>query len=257
MLWRVADSNLHILGSVHVLLQPATLNASEKHALAIAETLAFEANFDIPGDSRIGQYTGARKLSDHVDRDLYEESMRLWSELGLHAQDLERTRPWQASFQMMNALLPLNGYHHQFGVDRTVIEMSKKDRKARFFLETRNAGLEPFSKAPLQEQQSMLEQVVRHKDEGLATVRSMVEAWTNREPVALIPTYEKCFRQAPCIYAALLNVRNQKWLPKLLRLAKGSSKAVATVGALHMVGPAGIPALLSASGLECVYVSHL
>jgi uncharacterized protein YbaP (TraB family) len=60
--------------------------------------------------------------------------------------------------------------------------------------------------------------------------------------------------QMPTMFGSLIEGRNRLWLPRLLALAKSSEPTFAVVGVLHMVGPAGLPALLGQSRYEVVPV---
>ena len=54
---------------------------------------------------------------------------------------------------------------------------------------------------------------------------------------------------APAAYRRLIVDRNRRWARVLARLAKRGGVTVVVVGAGHLVGPDGVPALLRARGL--------
>lgn len=251
MLWRVGNTQLHLLGSAHVLMSPAAFFDQEAHLLHEAEVVAFEANFELATPPRQGSYSGVRTLRDDVDALLHEQACALWSELGLASEELDGTRPWNAALRMMNLILVGHGYQHRHGVDSVALNRSRAAGKSVFFLEPPGVGLLAFANGPIHEQVTMLTQVVRHREEGLADIQRLDEAWSHRELSRVGPLYEKCVRQCPRTYAALLDDRNKIWMPKLLRLAKSGKKALAIVGMLHMQGPNNLLALLERAGHKC------
>lgn len=54
--------------------------------------------------------------------------------------------------------------------------------------------------------------------------------------------------QNPALYDALLRRRNIAWTNRLVAEMAGSGTELVNVGALHMLGPDGLPALLAARG---------
>jgi len=54
----------------------------------------------------------------------------------------------------------------------------------------------------------------------------------------------------PALYDAFLKRRNEAWAQKLDAEMAGAGVELVNVGALHMVGPDGLPALLAARGFK-------
>ena len=57
-------------------------------------------------------------------------------------------------------------------------------------------------------------------------------------------------RDNPGLYDALLKRRNLAWADRLSTEMAGAHVELVNVGALHMVGPDGLPALLAARGFK-------
>lgn len=252
MLWRVANSQLHLLGSAHFLPREAEFLPHEEQILDEADVVAFEANVAQAKMPRQGFYSGARSLRDDVDASLYEQTRARWTELGLAVGDLDGIRPWNAGLRMMTgAILPSHGYEHRYGVDSVALKHAQAAKKTLFFLEPPDAGLSAFAFGPLHEQVTMLAQAVRHQEDALADVQRSADAWSYRDLNRVAPLYAKCMHQAPRTYTALLDDRNKLWTPKLLRLAKGGKRTLAIVGMLHLHGPKGLLSLLERAGHRC------
>jgi uncharacterized protein YbaP (TraB family) len=57
-------------------------------------------------------------------------------------------------------------------------------------------------------------------------------------------------KQAPGVYKSLVVDRNHRWAETIAERLQGSGEAVVIVGAGHLVGPDGVPALLRARGFK-------
>jgi uncharacterized protein len=254
MLWQVKNTNLRILGSVHVSNRSLYLPPLVADAINGADTLAFEANFEVSPNLSLVHYKKGNALSKNIPASLFTNTKELWLELGLGEEELENIRPWWAAFRLMNTVMSKHGFVHNRGIDRNVLNIGKLEKKNLFFLEAVGAGLEPFARAPLKEQEIFLSRVVQHTDEGVQEVASLVDAWESNNPNNLLPVVERALQLMPLTYSNALAGRNKVWLRHFLRLAQSQKKAVAIVGALHMVGPESIPSLLAVAGFTCSLV---
>jgi uncharacterized protein len=256
MLWRVSGTSFFILGSIHVSNRPLVLPAAATQAVEAAQTLAFEANFDIVPKLGFARYAGTESLSRNISPALFLDAKRLWLELELPEEELETNRPWWAAFRLMFTAMSRRGFLIEQGIDRKLLNLAKTDQKSTFFLENISAGLMPFSKAPVEEQAVFLSRVAQHSEEGLREVATMVTAWESGNPQNFLPIVERYLSLMPVSYAGALGGRNRAWIPQLLRLLRSGRKVVVVVGALHMIGPQNIPSLLAAKGFDCSLVPH-
>jgi uncharacterized protein len=251
MYWQLVGTNLHVIGSIHVSSNPLSLNSATTKIIDEAEVVAFETNFDLASSPQSGLYANSNSLSKNIPPDLLADTQDIWVRSNKPPDELDRHQPWHAAFVLMNASLYSRGFSPTHGIDRQVIELAKRAGKNFFFLETLASAFEPFRAAPHDEQLRFLSNVVRNTEEGVRDVSTMVESWENNAPDLLNPIREKSIRLMPKTYAGALGGRNRQWLPKLIKLARGRKKAVAIVGALHMLGADGLPAMFGAAGIEC------
>lgn len=254
MLWEVKNTNLRILGSVHASDRPLYLSTLATLAISDADTLAFEANIEVAPNLSSARYKKDSSLSQNIPTSLFVDTKRLWIEFGFSEEELEELRPWWVAFRLMNCLMLKHGFTYGQGVDLKALHLAKMRKKHPFFLESIDAGLEPFAKAPFNEQEIFLSRIVQHIDEEIQVIASLVAAWELGNPNALLPVIERSIQLMPVTYSNTLAGRNKAWLRHFLRLAKSQKKAVAVVGALHMVGPDSIPSLLAAAGFNCSLV---
>lgn len=256
MLWRVKNSNLYLLGSLHFSDTPLAMSEIAEEALDASETFAFETNLDAEPKLDFASYGRGTKLSKHISADLFNDTRRLWLKLGLNEDELECRRPWFVAFRLMNAILPLHGYRAEEGIDRKLFDKAKDQRRKIVYLESVVAGLQAFASAPSAEQQTFLARVAQHTEEIVHEMASIVAAWNAREPDRLLPVVERALTSVPKMYSAALAGRNKKWFPQLLGFARTGKKITAVVGSLHMVGPGCIPLLFRRVGYECELIDR-
>lgn len=257
MLWNVPGTSFFMLGSIHVSNRPLVLPTAVAQAVEAAQTLAFEANFDVVPNLEFGCYAGTESLSQNISPALFSDAKRLWLELELPEDELETNRPWWAALRLMFTGMSRRGFISEQGIDRKLLNLAKKDRKSTFFLENASAGLMPFSKAPVEEQAVFLSRVAQHTEEGLQEIATMVTAWESGNPQNFFPIVERALSLMPVSYTGSLAGRNKAWMPQLLRLLRSGRKVFVVVGALHMIGPQNIPSLFAANGYDCVLVSNV
>jgi uncharacterized protein len=89
-----------------------------------------------------------------------------------------------------------------------------------------------------------------HPHRGLKREEPLEQAWLNGDLARLGPgLVGEMKANNPALYQALLKRRNEAWAETLSReLAVGSKVELVNVGALHMVGDDGLPALMKARG---------
>lgn len=252
MLWRVENTSLQILGSVHFSNRPLLFSEQMTYALTNAVVLAFETNFDLQPNLALARYKADTSLSENVSAGLFADTRRMWTEYGFDEAELESFKPWWVAFRLMNAAMSNHGFKGEQGIDRRVVNHAKKKDTTLFFLESIDAGLKPFANAPRQEHETFLSRVVQHTSEGLEDVASLITAWESGIPKNLLPVVERALSLMPITYAGALAGRNKTWIRHLLRLARSGKSTVAVVGVLHLVGPDSIPDLLAAAGHTCL-----
>ena len=77
----------------------------------------------------------------------------------------------------------------------------------------------------------------------------MVAAWENGDAEALDTLMVDSMKDVDsAIYEALIVRRNAAWVEDIKALMEGDEDALVTVGAGHLVGEGGVPALLQAEG---------
>jgi uncharacterized protein YbaP (TraB family) len=167
---------------------------------------------------------------------------------GLEPASVERQRPWLAGIQMMFAQMTKLAYVAANGVDSVLMESALRNHKQVRYFET---IADQFALLAPDDQALELEEF----ESGLAELRDisagihpMVEAWSNGDQQKLDALINGDLDQFPKARKLLLDDRNQRWLPKIEAMLKEKHIFFIVVGAGHLTGRNGVPALLRKAG---------
>jgi uncharacterized protein len=169
---------------------------------------------------------------------------------GVRPEAIADKRPWLASLMLDVA----KAFHERFaldsGVDHQVHAYAVAHRKAIGHFESVSdqlALLNPGNKSlEIKEFDIDLKQIVDDPDD----LSHLVTAWEtgNAADVAKIMNGE--LADDPSAAKALLYDRNARWVGELKIMLKRRHTYFITVGAGHLVGPKGVPAMLRAAGYK-------
>lgn len=254
---RDADSTILMFGSVHALppgldWQPPEL----AQALAKADDLWFEVANDEAGALASAQAATARgllpraqSLSALLDRPTRERLTRAAAQLGVPMNVLDRYRPWMAEVILALAYAAKSGAAANEGVEARIARTAPPGLARRAF-ETPEQQVALLADADARAQISSLKETLRAIETEPQGFAKMVQAWMSGDATALYKeAVEPVRRRNPALYRRLVTARNAAWTSAVEQRLKGSGRTVMVVGAGHLVGPDGVPALLRRRGL--------
>jgi uncharacterized protein YbaP (TraB family) len=167
---------------------------------------------------------------------------------GLSPAAVEHERPWLAGLQLMFAQIAKLKFSAGDGVDSILMAQAAKTHKQMRYLETiaeQFALLAPSDRAlELQEFEAGLKDL---RDVG-AELEPLIQAWSIGNQVELDRLINGDLDEFPEARKQLLDDRNKRWVPKIEAMLKEKRVFFITVGAGHLTGPVGVPALLRKAG---------
>lgn len=253
-----ADSTIVLFGSVHVLppgldWQPPAL----KTALAKADDLWFELPVDPssqaagaeivrtkgllpPGESLLAKLTPAGR----------DRLTRLAPKLGVSLEQMDRLRPWLADVSVGLLDMAQKGAGANDGVEQSVSAAAPPTARREAF-ETAEQQIGFLADAPEADQLASLEDTLRQIEEEPDAYDRLLKAWMAGDIKALEDEgLEPMKKASPDLYDRMITQRNQRWVEAISQRMAGSGETVVVVGAGHLVGPGGVPALLKARGFK-------
>ena len=247
-----------LFGSVHMLPQgvdwrPDTLTA----ALAKADTLWFEIPISQATDEAALRLTTRRArlpkgdtLWKHLSAPQRERVEQAARALGVDPQALAPLRPWMAELALSLADDGRAGARPSLGVE-SGIQNDAPAATRRRALETVGQQITFLSGGETADQVASLDETAREIVEDPRLYERTVTEWLAGDLTGLQrDDLDPLRAAAPSVYERLIAARNRRWTAQLERLAREPGLSVVVVGAGHLVGPDGVPALLRARGLR-------
>lgn len=258
-LWEVEGrgNRVFLFGSVHVLPPGGfSIEGALADAWAEAGTVCLEVDTSQVPESEIAALTLARAI-DPEGRSLFDllganadRARAMAAAAGIELAPFAPFEPWFAGLTIALVALQQHGYDVEHGVEKVIEQAMERDGKKRCGLETIDQqlgfldGLEPDL------QHEILLQTLAEAGDVEAEMRAMLSAWQQGDTDALARQLEEDFRDYPGLDERLIYERNARWAEQLEAMLDGGDDVLLVVGALHLVGPRGLPALLGQRGYE-------
>jgi len=246
MIWQFDNSQVYILGSVHMMKEGAiTAQSAIDNVYNQVSKVVFETSLDFPQNPIY--FYEKDKLSKNTSKALFRDTKKAWLKHGLEYSDLEKSKIWYAALSIGSRININNGFLAEYGIDRIMWDKSKEDSKEVDWLESQDAGLSCFDNAPLEEQRKFLMKPVRDKKEVLKEMITLTDSWNSGDEESLIRILDVALEEFPEIFSSLLFQRNSDWLSKFIAAIDSGTPTLFVVGALHCVGESSIQNMLSKS----------
>lgn len=260
-LWKVEGPNAsvaYLLGSLHVLTPEYYPLADEiNQAFAASKTLVEELDLDEMNDpaqmmAALGKamLTDGRTLDQIVAPSTFAEVTKRAERAGLPMVALQRMKPWLVAITLMGPTLQAAGFTAELGVDKHFFDRAKQAGLKRQALETLAYQIDRFDQLSPKLQEDMLVSGMKDLDTQVGNVQEMARQWAAGD----VPTLEKellaSFEGSRELYDRLLVERNRNWVPHVETCLQQNAGCFIVVGAAHLVGPDGLPALLEKKGYK-------
>lgn len=182
-------------------------------------------------------------LEERVPADLRPQLAALLERGGMAGVDFSTQETWALAIVLAGIDAPGNSIN---GVDRAMINYFS--RRPIRELEGLRGQLSIFDRLPETAQRSMLAAVVRENENTRRDPERLQRAWLAGNAATIEQSTRRGFLADPVLREALLVGRNRRWATALLPLLDEAPRPLIAVGAAHLVGPDGLPALLKAQG---------
>lgn len=258
-MWKVEDSSgsvAYLLGSLHVMTQDAYPLADPiNKAFTDSKTLVEEVNIDETSDPTLmmaalakAMLTDGRTLDQVVSAATYAEVKRRAQEAGMPMVALNRMKPWLVAVTLMAPTLQKSGFKPELGIDQHFFDRAKLSDMKLEALETLAYQLDRFDQLPPNLQEDLLKTTMEDLDTEVNGVKEMAQAWTFGNTAAIEKLTLTALQESPELYRRLLVERNTNWVPHIEACLQEKKACFIVVGAAHLVGPDGLPTLLTKKG---------
>ena len=265
-LWRAQGINnsVYLLGSIHLLRAedhplPTVIDAAYNDA----EALIMELDMD-DLDAALTQqlFTQSGVLRDGMTlRGLMGEELYRRAAAAAEAGDipidlLAQSKPWLAAITVEMMALYRIGFNPQLGVEMHMTSRAVDDGKPIEGLETIEEQLDLLDGLSLDAQRALLIQTLEdtaHMDDSIS---EMIRAWRYGDIDFLESGLLDSFEQHEELNNRLVINRNERWVSQITELLDDDEDYLVIVGALHLVGDAGVPNLLAQKGVKIRQLSE-
>jgi uncharacterized protein YbaP (TraB family) len=159
-------------------------------------------------------------------------------------------KPWLVAITLTAPVLQAAGFKPELGVDRHFYDRAVASGMKRQALETLQYQLDRFDQMPMAMQEEFLKSTIEDLDKEVSSIKEMAAAWGFGDVAAVEKFTLEGLKEAPELYQRLLVERNRNWMPQVETCITQNAGCFIVVGAAHLVGPDGLPALLAKKGYK-------
>ncbi len=164
---------------------------------------------------------------------------------------LDGFRPWLVAMQLSVAVAVQQGFMPDQGVDQQIQQDAQKDGKAFDYFEKAKEQIDFFIDMPEKLQIGFLVSGSKEIVEKPDALKKLVDAWSKGDVALIDKLMNEGASETPEVGKILLENRNQAWVSKILSFyMKDKNSYLIVVGAGHLAGEKGVPAMLRAEGVK-------
>lgn len=254
-IWLVEDSDTHIyiLGTMHA-LPPGTDWDGGKVAEAIdaADELVMELSpTELAAAGGVFQELAPRNKPLAIETRLQGKALIGYRALETSGRNFgaEGLDDWAVMVLMGQRIAQNAGLSPADGVEAGLTGKFEAAKKPIGGLETARAQLMLFETLDPAAQRTLLTRAAEEADTAVKDVGALTAAWARGDVAALEKVINEDIDSVPAARKAIITDRNRLWSAWAKRCMQRPGTVLVAVGAGHLVGADGMPAMLEAEGL--------
>ena len=259
-LWTVhsAKATAYLFGSVHLLPPNIDWHSPDVDAaLKASDVFVFEAPMGAEGQAQTEAFVRANgmlpanealpSLLDARARKDYREALA-----AAHADPatLVHMRPWLAAIVMETSALQASRYSRAGGVDLQLWDYANAQHRKIDTFETIAEQLALLMPKDQKLEKEEFEAELKEVKTSSGEIGALVDAWCDGRIAEVARLMNKGLSTTPGAMKLLIDDRNVRWAKRLDAMLAEPHTYFVTVGAGHLGGPHGLPALLKARGYK-------
>lgn len=252
-LWEVTGKNGQtgwLFGTVHSLpdgvewLTPATVDTLDRSGVLVLEIAKLDDASGMAGIfARLAHTAGQPPLTQRVPAYSRPALARLLDQAHMDEADFADMESWAAALTLAQAIKTGDSEN---GVDRALRDLASGKDVTELEGTERQLGI--FDALPEQDQRDLLAAIAEGADTQGAEELALARHWLTGDIAAIDEETHRSMLADTELREALLVRRNRDWVARIAGMIEQGKQPFVAVGAAHMAGKDGLPALLSRSG---------
>ena len=265
-LWKVAgaSNSVFLLGSIHLLRsQDYPLPTAFDAAYDEAEVLIMEVDMDdmdpIAAQTAFTTYGVLHDdttLRDLMGNDLYAQATIAADALDIPLKMLSKTEPWYAAMTIEIMMLSRIGFNPALGIEMHMMSKATRDGKTIDGFETVEEQIQFLDSMSLQAQRDMLLSTLAESAKLSEMMDYLIDAWHHGDIASLETSMLDEIARHEELNKILVTDRNLRWVEQIKGLLDDDDDYLIIVGALHLIGPSGVPRQLESIGYDVQQLSE-
>jgi uncharacterized protein YbaP (TraB family) len=248
---RDADSEIYLFGTMHMLDEGADWRTPLfDEVYGRAGTVWVETTVDRAEAKALMRRYGVdpeRRLSEKLSPRLMKRLAPVLRKRRMPLASVDSLRPWAAAMVLSVQPMGKRGYSVERGPDVVIARAAMEAAKPVRTFETMEDQFRTLAGLPEEAEVAYLRTVI--DDQIHPPPRGLEQAWAEGDLDGLArQMVDDMRRDNPGLYEALLKRRNEAWARTLTLEMRGNGVQLVNVGALHMIGRHGLPALMRQRG---------
>ncbi len=198
--------------------------------------------------NRAGVLQDGMTLRDLMGEEAFAAASEAAAAIDIPLDMLAKSEPWLAAITVELMLLYRIGFNPALGVEMTMTQRAAADGKPIEGLETIDEQLAFLDGLPIDAQREMLLQVLSEGAAMSESIDDLIEAWHHGDTATLEDALLSSAAGLDELHEVLVNSRNRRWAETISTWLDDERDYLIVVGALHLVGEQGVPALLDQRG---------
>lgn len=259
-MWLVEDDDtrIYILGTMHALPRGTDWEAGKvAAAIDAADELVMELSpAELAAAGNVFRELAPRTTPLAIEKRLSGQALARYRALEADGSAFggDRFDDWAVMVLMGQRIAQQAELSPADGVETGLTAQFKAAGKPVGGLETAQAQLMLFETLDAATQRTLLTRAAERSDDAVKEVRALTAAWGRGDVAALGKVINEDVDVVPAARKAIITDRNRRWSIWAEARMKQPGTVLMAVGAGHLVGSDGVPAMLEAKGLKVVRV---
>ena len=263
-LWEVRSGNntVYLFGTIHVgkadfYPLPAAVESAYRESSVLALEVDPANEQEAVNAVMSAMYAPPDNIENHLAPALLSSAVELSAVYGVRFQQIRQMKPYLLMFTLTTLEYARLGYSATQGLESHFSQRARAQGKRVVSLESMSQQMQMLDNLSPQLQAAMLQITVEEITNGEVAklVAEMIAAWRSGDTRALDTVLSVEERRLPDelareFHERFLTERNIRMARQVERMLHSGERVFVAVGALHMVGEDGIPALLSELGYK-------